>query len=280
MTIPRPGSRHLQAWLALAAACAFPACGNELGASPHNADSSLLYEPAPILGYADPDKSCFHQPDLTVSAPFQETTSLGFSASDVLALFNARAHGTMTWADGSSTQIDFHVEGSAPTVRYENYPTGMGLCVPNLTVKGLTLTVQSSDSLLSKSLSSLDGMQELELYAHSDGHGGIGLIYLDRVRLAPDAIDSALVRAANADHPENDVRFLYMSLDVSDIGRKSTCRYGDPLSSDPSDECNRYDGVLRYESYPADLWADVHHVDHSRLIERTLASWTWSRPTD
>lgn len=216
--------------------------------------------------------SCTHWLSHQKTAGLEEQTPLGFSASDVIARFNQRAHGTLVWADGAETRIDFTLSTTETTFDYEDNPPGEGFCAPALRLDRATLKVVTSDGLIDETFSG----EQVSVFAITNGTLGIALIGLQRLETSPESIVSPLVDAAAGVHPEHDERSIVLELGVSDSGWKGSCLDGDPISDDPGgDHCNRYDGTISYESHPKDLFEDHHHIDHSMLFERPLATWMW-----
>jgi len=248
------------------------ACGSEQpGGAADGGGSTLTYHEPGAPGYASTSGTCRHDFSFNRTAKLEEKTSLGFSASDVIARFNENAHGTVVWADGATARIDFSLSTTSREVRYDASPTGQGLCVPSMFLDGVALTVKTSDGLLEQTFTG----ERAAAFALADGKQGIALIGFFRIFVGPDVIVSPLVDAAAAVHPEHDERAIWLDFDQSDTGVKGSCLDGAPISDDPLEDCNRYAGTIAYQSNPSDWDADIHHIHGELLFQRALGTWTW-----
>jgi hypothetical protein len=237
------------------------------------------YIPPETPGYPTGGDTCSFSLDLVREAALDEVTTLGFSGDDVLALFNADAHGTLRWADGGdgATEVWLHATSSAETIRFNDFPKDQGFCTPTMNVPLDELSVRTTDGKIdARVVPSTEPYSRFELVASSDGNGGIGLIFDGALTLAPEQVASPLIDDAIAAHPDHDSRLVTIELSLSSSGRKARCIRDEEISPSPASDCNVFDGVLRYHSSNTAALNDVHSVPADAFYSEALAAWLWS----
>jgi len=273
--LQRAWSRRLLAGVILVQACAAESSAPE--PLRVKRPQGPVYEEEAIPGFSFIDGRCAVDTGFKREVAFDETTTLGFSANDVIATFNALAHGTLTWTEGATTQIDFHAEGAATAASCLDPPHDRGYCAPSFDIPLRSLTIRSSDGVLNVRLTpEIVEPESLDLVATSDGRGGIGVIFLSALSLSPALADSALLRDAAAAHPDHVGRSIRPTFSLSTVGLKASCLDGMLMSSDPSENCNIYDGVLSYFSQGLSLSAEQEAMGASRFYSAQLATWFWT----
>jgi hypothetical protein len=85
-----------------------------------------------------------------VTVPIDDMT-LGYSPQDVLNAANSGATGTLTWWDGKTTTLHFHLDTTANTeFHVTNNPPNAGFCDRAMGISGLAATLQTDDGRLAE----------------------------------------------------------------------------------------------------------------------------------
>jgi len=234
------------------------------------------YIPPDVPGHPPTGDRCSISLDQQRSVPLDEPTLFGFSGRNVLDLFNAKAHGALRWVDGSSTDIAFQGTWSGANVSYDNVPSNGTYCTPNVRVPLSELQIRSGDSGIDARSVPSESSGPLDLVASIDGHGGIGLIFVGQVWVDIDQIDSPLLDEMVALNPKHDRHHIGVEMSLSSTGAKSTCIKGEVISEDPEDDCNIFDGVLRFHSVATAGLANHHNIPKGTLYDAPLATWLWT----
>jgi len=229
-----------------------------------------------VPGYPPTGALCSISQDYHRSVPLDEPTSFRFSGHDVLVRFNADAHGALRWADGASTDISFQATWSGADVSYDDSPRDGTYCTPTVRVPLSALQVRTGDGTIDASYVPSDRSGPLNLVGGIDGHGGIGLIFVSQLRLDVDQVDSLLVEEMVAANPEHDNHYVGVKMSLSSTGAKSTCIEGEVISEDPADDCNIYDGVLKFHSVATAGLGNRHNIPAGTFYDAPLAMWLWT----
>ncbi|MET0386560.1 MAG: hypothetical protein ABW321_11405 [Polyangiales bacterium] len=232
-------------------------------------EAGATYEPPSTPGYPDTGASCRGSLN-DREAELSERSSLGFSGSEVLDLFNALAHGELTWADGGTTQVDFVATPTDGRVTYADPPKDAEFCTPGMQVPLDVLSIRTSDGIVDARVVPSDERPLLYLAAESDGRGGIGLIFPSGLWVDPADVDSPAVDEAAAAHPEHELRGLDFRFSLSASEHKSACLHGQVVSGDANERCNIFDGVVLYSSRFAD-------IELGPSVTKPLGTWFWTK---
>lgn len=147
-----------------------------------------------------------------VHTPLNDTRGTGFSALDMLSIFNEQGPGTLTWLDGTTTTPSIMARVAGNTSVVDDPPRGEGYCVPFRQVP-IRLRIESAERRLAEDVASelvAPGYDaNIEFIFLADGHvpleelqGGLEVpsdwliaghterrVYFDTAWVAPDALN-------------------------------------------------------------------------------------------
>jgi len=158
----------------------------------------------------------------------------------MLAIFNAQGPGTLTWLDGTTTTLSIVARVAGNTSEVDDPPRGEGHCAPFREVP-VELRVESADGRLAEDVTS-----ELVAIGYD---GNIRALWIGEGGLPLDELQGGLEVPSDwliAGHTE---RRLDFDTSWTPPGALSPfCTSSDVPSTDASESCNVYTGVVRFVS--------------------------------
>ncbi len=240
---------------------------------PEPGEPATPEEPPPFNG---PEaESCFVDVELIVDTPLNDTRGTGFSALDMLSIFNGQAPGTLTWLDGTTTTLSITARAAGDTSAVDDPPRGEGHCVPFRQVP-IQLRIESADGRLAEDVAS-----ELVALGYD---GNIESIWVSEGYVPLEELQGELEVPSDwliADHTERRLEFETSWTPPDALS--PYCTPSDVPSTDASDDCNVYTGVVRfYSSTPyylvPDDPADAVEVNASfGDFRAVVGSWVLAR---
>jgi hypothetical protein len=207
---------------------------NEL-ATPDAEEPATPGEPPPFNR-----DSCSISAQFRVDTPLNDTRGTGFSALQMVSIFNEQGPGTLTWFDGTTTTLSVSVGVTGNTSKVDDPPRGEGHCVPFREVP-VQLRIESADGRLAENVASL-----LVAVGYD---GNIESIWLSDARLPLEELQGSLQLPGDwliAGHTER--RLDFDTAWVPPNALNPFCLPSDVPSSDASEACNVYTGVVRFFS--------------------------------
>ena len=202
--------------------------------------------------------TCSIFPEFIAETPLNDTRGTGFSALEMLSIFNEQGPGTLTWLDGTTTALDISARAASDTSSVDDPPRGEGFCVPFRQVP-IQLRLESADGRLAEDIAS-----NLVALGYD---GNIESIWVSEGRIALEELQGDLELPTDwliAGHTERrlDVDTAWVAPDAT----SPYCGPSDVPSTDASESCNVYTGVVRFfSSTPSPSSAD----DPADVIELT-----------
>jgi len=184
--------------------------------------------------------TCSIDIEFHVDTPLDDTRGTGFSALDMLAIFNAQGPGTLTWLDGTTTTLSIVARVAGNTSEVDDPPRGEGHCAPFREVP-VELRVESADGRLAEDVTS-----ELVAIGYD---GNIRALWIGEGGLPLDELQGGLEVPSDwliAGHTERRLDFDTSWTPPGALG--PFCTSSDVPSTDASESCNVYTGVVRFVS--------------------------------
>ena len=258
------------------AVAAATACGGDDGADPSvqalgvdaERESSSSVEAVSASPDADPVEPAYAADPCTWSVAYDAETSLtdtrgtGFSALDALAVFNEPGHGTLRYHDGTTSRITMTASARGNSATVDDPPRNEGYCTPTLTVP-VELRLATEDGRLAEVLpTSLTAV----------GYDGtVETVFVD-AGLPIDDLRGTLAIPEDWLIAGHSVRHIDLDLHRTPAGGTTAfCLPGEERGTDPADDCNAYDGVVRFYSSVEDPWAD--DVASAGEISHQVVGW-------
>jgi hypothetical protein len=211
--------------------------------------------------------------EFSADAPLNDTRGTGFSALDMLSIFNEQGPGTLTWLDGTTTTLSIAARVVGNTSVVDDPPRGEGYCVPFRQVP-VQLRMESADGRLAEDVASAlvavgyDG--NIESIWLSDGH-----LPLEELQGGLEVPSEWLI----AGHTER--RLAFDTAWVAPDALNPFCNISDVPSADASEGCNVYTGVVRFfSSAPFPTSAedpDADEISQSLDFRGVVGSWVLAR---
>lgn len=120
------------------------------GETPVPGEPATAGEPSPF-NPSPTDSTCVAVPDFVVATPLNDTRGTGFSALDMLTIFNEQGPGTLTWLDGTTTTLGIQASAAGDTSEVDDPPRSEGYCVPVRQVP-IQLRIESADGRLADAI--------------------------------------------------------------------------------------------------------------------------------
>jgi hypothetical protein len=244
------------------------------GETPVPGEPATAGEPSPF-NPSPTDSTCVAVPDFVVATPLNDTRGTGFSALDMLTIFNEQGPGTLTWLDGTTTTLGIQASAAADTSEVDDPPRGEGYCVPVRQLP-IQLRIESADGRLAE-----DVACKL-IAAGYDGH--VDSIWVAEGYVPLEELQGDLEVPGEwiiASHTERRIELDTAWSPPGGLG--PFCAEPDMPSTDPAESCNVYSGVVRffsstpYSIIPADP-ADAIEINPSfERFRGVLGSWVLAR---
>jgi len=219
--------------------------------------------------------SCSTSPEFLADTPLDDTRGTGFSALDMLSIFNEQGSGTLTWHDGTTTTLSIAASVVGDTSVVDDPPRGEGHCVPFRQVP-IQLRIESADGRLADDVAS-----ELVAVGYD---GNIESIWVADSRVPLEELQGTLEVPSDwliAGHTERrlDIATAWVAPDAL----SPFCTPADVPSTEASEDCNVYTGVVRFfSSTPAPTSADdpaeaVELSESFDVFRGVVGSWVLAR---
>lgn len=209
---------------------------------------------------------CLFLAEFRADTPLNDTRGTGFSALDMLSIFNEQGPGTLTWLDGATTTLSIVARVASNTSVVDDPPRGEGHCVPSRQVP-IQLRVESADGRLAEDVAS-----ELVAVGYD---GRIEFIWVSEGYLPLEELQGGLEVPSDwliAGHTER--RLGFDTAWVAPDALNPFCTPSDVPSTDASEDCNVYTGVVRFLSstpYPTSA------EDPVGFFRGVVGSWVLAR---
>jgi hypothetical protein len=219
--------------------------------------------------------SCTAFSQFRADTPLDDTRGTGFSALDMLSIFNGQGPGTITWLDGTTTTLSIAARVAGNTSVVEDPPRGEGHCVPTRQVP-IQFRIESADGRLAEDVAS-----ELVAVGYD---GNIESIWVSESRVPLEELQGGLEVPSDwliAGHTVR--RLAFDTAWVAPDALNPFCTPSDVPSTDASEDCNVYTGVVRFfSSTPSPTYAEdpADPVEMSQPFDSfrgVVGSWVLAR---